>query len=270
MSDSIKPILKWAGGKRQMLPSLSKYIPKKFGTYIEPFIGGGALFFELNYNNSIISDSNEELINLYKAISKDYLKVSKKLEQYKNTKDFFYKVRDSEPIEIYSKAARTIYLNRTCFNGLYRVNKKGEFNVPYANNKKVNLVDKENLKLASKLLKKSKIILSDYQVVLEKYCKKNDLIFLDPPYLPISKYSDFKRYTKEQFYFDDHVKLAKIFKKLDRKGCYLILTNSNSPEIHKLYKDYNIEVVSTKRNINSKGNKRTGEDIIVSNYEKNI
>lgn len=267
MNNNLKPILKWAGGKRQMLPGLIKYLPKNFNNYIEPFIGGGALFFFLNKNNSIISDTNDELINLYKEVARNPKKILKKLKEYKNTKKYFYTVRKEVPNNPTERACRTIFLNRTCFNGLYRVNKKGEFNVPYADNRSTKLTDGNNLLKTSQLLKKTILLNLSYDLVLKKYAKKNDLIFLDPPYLPVSKFSDFKRYTKEQFHLEDHKKLASIYEKLHEKGCYLILTNSNSPEILKLYKKFNIKILNTKRNINAKGNLRTGKDIIVTNYE---
>lgn len=267
MNNNLKPILKWAGGKRQMLPGLIKYLPKNFNNYIEPFIGGGALFFFLNKNNSIISDTNDELINLYKEVARNPKKILKKLKEYKNTKKYFYTVRKEVPNNPTERACRTIFLNRTCFNGLYRVNKKGEFNVPYADNGSTKLTDENNLLKTSQLLKKTILLNLSYDLVLKKYAKKNDLIFLDPPYLPVSKFSDFKRYTKEQFHLEDHKKLATIYEKLHEKGCYLILTNSNSPEILKLYKKFNIKILNTKRNINAKGNLRTGKDIIVTNYE---
>ena len=267
MNNNLKPILKWAGGKRQMLPGLIKYLPKNFNNYIEPFIGGGALFFFLNKNNSIISDTNDELINLNKEVARNTKKILKKLKEYKNTKKYFYTVRKEVPNNPTERACRTIFLNRTCFNGLYRVNKKGEFNVPYADNGSTKLTDGNNLLKTSQLLKKTILLNLSYDLVLKKYAKKNDLIFLDPPYLPVSKFSDFKRYTKEQFHLEDHKKLATIYEKLHEKGCYLILTNSNSPEILKLYKKFNIKILNTKRNINAKGNLRTGKDIIVTNYE---
>ena len=185
----------------------------------------------------------------------------------KNTKKYFYTVRKEVPNNPTERACRTIFLNRTCFNGLYRVNKKGEFNVPYADNGSTKLTDGNNLLKTSQLLKKTILLNLSYDLVLKKYAKKNDLIFLDPPYLPVSKFSDFKRYTKEQFHLEDHKKLATIYEKLHEKGCYLILTNSNSPEILKLYKKFNIKILNTKRNINAKGNLRTGKDIIVTNYE---
>lgn len=265
----INPILKWAGGKRQLLPEIVKILPPKFNKLIEPFVGGGALFFYLNKKNSIISDTNIELVNLYKQIAINPHKILKMIKNYKNTKDDFYKVRKNIPNNLVERACRTIFLNKTCFNGLYRVNKKGEFNVPYGNNKNTKFIDKNNLLNSSKLLKKTNILELSYEIVLNKYSKSNDLIFLDPPYLPISKYSDFKRYTKEQFYFDDHRKLAQLYSELDKKGCYLILTNSNNPEILKLYKKFNIKTLETRRSINSKGKLRTGKDIIVTNYETN-
>ena len=262
----IFPILKWAGGKRQLIPELINFIPNRYNNYIEPFVGGGALYFHLARKNSIINDSNSEIINLYKEISKNPEMIIKGLKNYKNDEDFYYNIRKSIPNSKLSKAIRTIYLNRTCFNGLYRVNKKGEFNVPYGKYKNVNFVDENNLILASKLLKKTKILNKDYKFILRNYCRRSDLVFLDPPYIPISKYSDFKRYTKEQFHLDDQVELSKYYKKLDKKGCYLILTNSNHEIIKKLYNDFKIKIIKTKRNINSKGSKRTGEDIVITNF----
>jgi DNA adenine methylase len=266
MVKKINPILKWAGGKRQLIPEILKLIPKNYNNYIEPFIGGGALFFYLAKNNSIINDSNKDIINLYKEVSKNPNSIIDELKKYKNDSDFFYQMRKNIPENKLKSACRTIYLNRTCFNGLYRVNKKGEFNVPYGNYKKVSFVDEENFVRASNLLKKTKILNKDYKYVLDKYAKKNDLIFLDPPYLPISKFSDFKRYTKEQFYLNDHIELGQYFKKLDKMGCHIILTNSNTEITNEVFKDFTIKIVNTKRNINSNGSNRKGEDIIVTNF----
>ena len=265
-NNSVKPLLKWAGGKRQLLDIILKNFPPKFNKFIEPFVGGGALFFYLNKRNSIISDTNEELINLYNQVAKNPRSIIRNIKKFKNTKNFFYKTRKKNPNNNILKASRIIYLNRTCFNGLYRVNRKGEFNVPYGNYKNVSFVDKQNLAKASKLLKQTKILNEDYKKILIKYAKKGDLIFLDPPYFPISKYSDFKRYTKEQFYLKDHINLAKLFSELDKKGCYLILTNSKNKEILKLYNNYNIQIFDTQRIINKIGSKRTGKDILVKNF----
>ena len=267
-----KPILKWAGGKTQLLEHLLPKIPKEYNKYIEPFFGGGALFFALKPNNSIIADSNPELINLYRVIAKDVTSLISELKNLKNEKDFFYDMRKKEFSELseIEAAARTIFLNKTAFNGLYRVNKKGQFNVPFGYYKNPKILDEDQLLAASKLLKKTKILLGDFKDVLCENAKKGDFIFLDPPYLPVSKFSDFKRYTKEQFHEKDQISLANLVNKLSKKGCHILLTNSNHPLIHELYKDFNIDIYKTKRNINSKSTNRKGEDIIVSNFKKRI
>ena len=267
-----KPILKWAGGKTQLLEHLLPKIPKEYNKYIEPFFGGGALFFALEPNNSIIADSNPELINLYRVIAKDVNSLISELKNLKNEKDFFYDMRKKEFSELseIEAAARTIFLNKTAFNGLYRVNKKGQFNVPFGYYKNPKILDEDQLLAASKLLKKTKILLGDFKDVLCENAKKGDFIFLDPPYLPVSKFSDFKRYTKEQFHEKDQISLANLVNKLSKKGCHILLTNSNHPLIHELYKDFNIDIYKTKRNINSKSTNRKGEDIIVSNFKKRI
>lgn len=261
-----RPLLKWAGGKTQMIPDLIQAMPKSYNSYIEPFIGGGALFFYLSPKSGVIADSNPELITLYKQIAKDFKPVLKRLEKMPNDEDFFYEERakvfsDLNPVEA---AARTIYLNRTCFNGLYRVNKSGGFNVPFGRYKDPKIADGTLLKSVSDTLKGAKIVLGDYKTVLNKYAAKGDLIFLDPPYLPISKYSDFKRYTKEQFYDEDHRDLAEEVVRLTELGCHVLLTNSNHPLVHELYSDFHIEVISTKRNINSKAAMRKGQDVLVT------
>ena len=267
-----KPILKWAGGKTQLLEHLLPKIPKEYNKYIEPFFGGGALFFALKPNNSIIADSNPELINLYRVIAKDVNSLISELKNLKNEKDFFYDMRKKEFSELseIEAAARTIFLNKTAFNGLYRVNKKGQFNVPFGYYKNPKILDEDQLLAASKLLKKTKILLGDFKDVLCENAKKGDFIFLDPPYLPVSKFSDFKRYTKEQFHEEDQISLANLVNKLSKKECHILLTNSNHPLIHELYKDFNIDIYKTKRNINSKSTNRKGEDIIVSNFKKRI
>lgn len=262
----VKPILKWAGGKTQMLADLLPKVPSSYGRYIEPFFGGGAMFFALRPEKAIISDSNPELINLYQQVADNVDNVIKLLEKYENTSEMFYETREQDWTKLSraEAAARTIYLNKTCFNGLYRVNKNGQFNVPFGKYKNPNICDKKGLKAASEVLKKAEIINGDYLFVLEKYAKPGDFIFLDPPYLPISESSDFKRYTKEQFYEEDHINLAKMVDILHKRGCYIILTNSNHPLVHKLYASYSIEVIQTKRHISCNGSKRNGEDVIVT------
>ncbi|MBX0289693.1 Dam family site-specific DNA-(adenine-N6)-methyltransferase [Hymenobacter sp. HSC-4F20] len=261
-----KPVLKWAGGKAQLLKELHKSIPKSFNKYIEPFFGGGALFFNLTPEKAIIADLNPELVNLYKCLKEDPEQIIKHLSSYINSEEFFYQLRSTDvgSLDPFQTAARTIYLNKTCFNGLYRVNKKGQFNVPYGRYVNPNICDTDTLLVASQALQHASINCGDYKAILNEHAEPGDLIFLDPPYLPISKYSDFKRYTKEQFYEEDHKELAAEVQRLHELGCHVILTNSNHPLVHTLYSNFKIEVVKTKRFINSDAGNRTGEDIIVT------
>lgn len=261
-----KPILKWAGGKTQMLGELMPRVPKTYGRYIEPFFGGGALFFSLKPESAIIADSNPELINMYLQVAHHVDDVIECLQKYENTSEMFYEVRslDWQTLPKAEAAARTIYLNKTCFNGLYRVNRSGQFNTPFGKYKNPKICDIEALRLASEALRKAEILCGDYILVLEHYAQPGDFVFLDPPYLPISENSDFKRYTKEQFYEDDHVELAKMIGTLHERGCYVILTNSNHPLVHQLYEQYKIEVIQTKRHISCHGDTRKGEDVIVT------
>lgn len=261
-----KPILKWAGGKTQMLEDLLPKVPPSYGRYIEPFFGGGAMFFALQPEQAVIADSNPELINLYRQVANHVDDVIGQLKKYENTQEMFYAVRgqDWTMLSEAEAAARTIFLNKTCFNGLYRVNKKGQFNVPFGKYKKPKICDEEGLKAASAALKKAEIVCGDYLLVLGHYAQPGDFVFLDPPYLPISEYSDFKRYTKEQFYEEDHVELAKMVKTLHERGCHVILTNSNHPLVHELYAPFTIDVIQTKRHISCNGSTRKGEDVIVT------
>ena len=188
------------------------------------------------------------------------------LQKYENTSEMFYEVRSLnwQTLPKAEAAARTIYLNKTCFNGLYRVNRSGQFNTPFGKYKNPKICDIDALRLASEALRKADILCGDYILVLEHYAQPGDFVFLDPPYLPISENSDFKRYTKEQFYEDDHVELAKMIGTLHERGCYVILTNSNHPLVHQLYEQYKIEVIQTKRHISCHGDTRKGEDVIVT------
>lgn len=260
----IRPFLKWAGGKTQLIPELSKYIPTDFNKYIEPFIGGGAFFFYLNPQTAIISDSNEELITAYAAVRDNVEEIIKILEEYKNEELFFYKIRslDTNKLTDIERAARLIYLNKTCFNGLYRVNKKGKFNVPYGK-RNGEFLNREQLRDSSEFLQNTIILHSDYLTTLKKYAEKGDFIYLDPPYYPVGKYSDFKRYTKEFFYHEDHVILKEEFDRLVKMGCQVLLTNSDHPFVLELYKDYEIKGFETKRMISSNAKTRNGRDIIV-------
>lgn len=261
-----KPLLKWAGGKTQLLSALKKHVPNHFNTYIEPFVGGGALFFGLNPKRAIISDLNPELINVYRCVADDVDSVTAYLLSLKNERQEYYRIRalDYHALDRFFAAARTIYLNRTCYNGLFRVNKYGRFNVPFGQYKSPRICATGVLRAASHALQEVKIICADYKTVLKDYAQPNDLVFLDPPYLPVSKYAGFKRYTKEQFGVDDHRELAKEVRRLSDRGCHVILTNSNHPLAHELYREFEMKIISTRRNISSKALTRNGEDVIVT------
>jgi len=260
-----RPIIKWAGGKSQLLGELRSAMPSRYNKYIEPFVGGGALFFALGPRPAVIGDSNPELVNLYQVVRDAPQRVAKLLSRFENAKDAYYEIRSLkyEELEPDYAAARMIYLNRTCFNGLYRVNRKGQFNVPFGNYRRPNLCRNGELETASKLLKGTDVILADYKALLKSYAYAGDFVFLDPPYLPVSKYADFKRYTKEQFGDDDHIELAKEVDRLASIGCHVVLTNSNHPLVHRLYARYQISIHQTKRHISSKPQTRIGEDVIV-------
>ena len=260
-----KPFLKWAGGKTQLLPYLRKLYPNSFSKYYEPFLGGGAVFFDLKPKQYLISDSNPELINVYKTVATQKEHVIMKLKTMENTEAFFYKIRSEafDNLSCIEAAARTIFLNRTCFNGLYRVNKQGHFNVPYARYKNPDFIQEQKLQDASKLLKSRSIKCMSFEKLKDLGVTGDDFIFFDPPYVPLDGYADFKRYTKEQFHHDSQERLSELFKYFAAKGTKLILANSNADEVFKLYKGFDYLVVDSKRNINSRGDKRTSKDVII-------
>lgn len=263
---SCKPILKWAGGKQQLLGQLLDRLPHSFERFVEPMVGGGALFFGLAAPKSLIADCNPELINLYRTIVADLDGIESALAEWSVDEATFYEVRSLrfEELPATVAAARMLYLNRTCFNGLYRVNKKGQFNVPWGRYTRPNIFDRERLEAARACLANAEIRLGDYAEVLRASAQEGDAVFLDPPYLPISEYSDFKRYTKQQFHESDHLEMAEVVKLLRARGCYTLITNSNHPLMHELYADFQIDVIETRRNINSRADKRTGQDIIIT------
>lgn len=264
--ENARPLLKWAGGKKQLLGELLPKLPRRYGRYIEPFFGGGALFFAVQPKNAIIADSNPEIINVYRAVAQEVDAVIAHLARYDNSRETFYAVRalDWTTLPSAHAAARTIYLNHTCYNGLYRVNRQGGFNVPYGKYKKPRILDREALHAASALLENATIACGDYKDILREHARPGDFVFLDPPYLPVSEYADFKRYTKEQFYEEDHIELAQETQRLRELGCHTILTNSNHPLVHELYGGYGVQVLQTKRHISSVGSRRTGEDAIIA------
>ena len=275
-----KPFVKWAGGKRQIIEQLKKYIPEDFDTYYEPFVGGGALLFELSPKKVVINDFNRELINVYEVLcdEKKFKKMCSVLNSYEanHSEEFYYEIRNKDRnkntfnrLSDYTRAARTIYLNKACFNGLYRVNSKNEFNVPFGKKTKVNTYEGSNLITVSNYLSNTdyeiKILSVDFEESV-KDAKKGDFIYFDPPY--DSDTSTFNSYTENGFGKEEQERLAKVYKDLDSRGCYVMLSNHNTTLINELYKDYNIHVIEAKRNINANGKKRGKvEEVIITNYK---
>lgn len=272
-----KPFVKWAGGKRQIIKKLTKLAPLKYSTYYEPFVGGGALLFELSPKKAVINDYNEELMNVYNCIKDEnkFEKMVHELNHYEasHNKEFYLELRNKDrdqkkfmKIPDYKRAARTIYLNKACFNGLYRVNSKNEFNVPFGKKEKVNTYDGQNLGIIHSFLNFNdiKIMNVDFEEAV-KDAKKGDFIYFDPPY--DSDTHTFNSYTEEGFGKKDHIRLANTFKELDKKGCYVMLSNHNTELVNELYKDFNIHIIEAKRNINANGKKRGKvEEVIITNY----
>lgn len=273
-----KPFVKWAGGKRQIVDKLLMHAPDEFNTYYEPFVGGGALLFELSPKKAVINDSNKELINVYNVLRNEekFKKMCSILNTYEknNSEEFYYELRNKDRnkssfdrLSDYKRAGRTIYLNKACFNGLYRVNSKNEFNVPFGKKTKVNTYDIGNLITVSNYLTMNdiKILNVDFEDSV-KDAQKGDFIYFDPPY--DSETSIFNSYTEEGFGKEEQRRLAKVYKELSNKGCYVMLSNNNTTLIKELYKDFNIHIIEAKRSINSNGKKRGKvEEVIITNYK---
>lgn len=274
----LSPVLKWVGGKRQLLNDIIPMIPKNCSTYVEPFIGGGAVLFELQPKKAIINDFNSELINVYTVIRDYPEELIKELQFHKenNTSEHFYAVREYDrKLEFFSqmtpvqKAARVIYLNKTCYNGLYRVNSAGQFNSPYGKYKNPNIVNETVIRAMSKYFNKNNIVIKneDFKDAL-KGLRKGAFVYLDPPYMPISSSSSFTGYTENGFNEDKQRELKALCDKLNKKGIKFLQSNSDCEFIRELYNDYNIKTIKAKRAINSKGNSR-GEinEVLIYNYE---
>jgi DNA adenine methylase len=257
-ADPLSPFIKWAGGKSQLVQELVRLVPREFNRYLEPFVGGGALFFYLRPKVSLLNDLNEELMITYGIVKSRVEELIGLLDSYPYSKKFFYDLRSQNPGELdpLSRAARMIYLNRTCFNGLYRVNKQNQFNVPFGYYRNPNICDELKLRSASRALRGVRLFNEDYKGLLEKEARKGDFIYLDPPYQPVSRYSDFKRYTSSFFYEQDQRELAQLAFGLARRGCYVLASNSDTPFIRRLYRGAQITTVHARRNINKNGDGR--------------
>jgi DNA adenine methylase len=260
-----KPFVKWAGGKRQLIPILNENLPKTFGTYFEPFLGGGALLFhmliERNGQKCSISDLNSDLVLSYTTIRDRAESLINSLKNHeknyqKDSKSYYYSIRESNPRSQIEKTSRLIFLNRTCFNGLYRVNSKGKFNVPLGKYTNPNIVNEDNLRSVSNILQSSRVDIKcrDFEAILSD-AKKDDLVYFDPPYQPVT--------------YDDLARLAELCMKLNSKGCRVLLSNSNSKEVTDMFstKPWKVNKIKANRSINSNSKKRTGHfELLIKNY----
>ena len=275
-TENVSPVVKWVGGKKQLLPTIIPMLPEQYGKYYEPFFGGGALFCDIQPKKAVINDYNKQLIGMYKQIKANPHDVCDALEGFQNKynslktmkqKDaFYYKLREEfnnridEDIKTSYSAALLIFLNKAGFNGLYRVNVAGKYNVAPAHRKTINAYEKENVEAMSKLLKKAKIMCGDF----EKACKdasKGDFVFFDSPY-----YDTFDTYQAGGFSETDHIRLFNLFETLSNKGVYCMLTNNDCKYIKNLYKKYNVKTIDVKRMVNCDGNNRVGKEVIITNY----
>lgn len=273
---NITPFVKWAGGKRQLLSQIRERLPETYNNYYEPFVGGGAVIFDLLPANALINDINKALINAYRQICdspEEFLTAVNNLDakMWEDGKGYYYflrqryndkLMREEYDVEL---AALLVFINKHCFNGLYRVNGQGLFNVPY-NNSRRKSIDQEAIAAASKYLKGVRITDGDFEAAL-KEAKRGDFVFIDSPYAPLNPTS-FESYTKEGFDIESHRRLAGVYDELTARGCLCMLTNHNTDLINQLYgnKGYKIDVVSVKRMINSDASNRVGEEVIICNY----
>lgn len=280
----MQPFVKWAGGKRQLLSEIKNRIPSVFNNYYEPFIGGGALLLDLAHTPSIISDNNHALIEAYETIRDfpDELKQQLDVIQQEHNalgdkdrvKEFYYTKRKEYNDLIFSnndlirKTTLFIYLNKACFNGLYRVNQKGFFNVPSNQKTTINLYNENNIDEISSFLKHVTIYNQDFELTVEN-AQEGDLVFFDSPYAPLNPTS-FDSYTREGFSIDEHIRLSEVYRALSERGVFCILTNHNTELIRELYQDFTIEIVDAKRMINSDPRNRVSTEIIVTNYDHRI
>ncbi len=274
---NLQPFTKWTGGKRQLLGELRSYMPETYGRYFEPFVGGGALFFDLAPEQAVINDFNEELINAYRQIKNNPAELINLLIKHKenNSKDYYLALRSADRDGRISRmtgverAARILYMLRVDFNGLYRVNSKNQFNVPYGRYKNPKIVDVDLLYQISEYLNENdiEILQTDFAEAV-KDAQTGDFVYFDPPYIPLNETSSFTSYTHEGFSYEEQVRLRDTFKELTERGVYAMLSNSSSPLVEELYKDFNIYFVEAQRTNGAKSSSRGKiSEIIVTNYD---
>ena len=266
---SLRPFLKWAGGKNKLIQQYIPYFPKKFKTYYEPFLGGGAIFFYLNPQLAVLTDINAELVNTYRCVKNNVeeLILLLKEHQLKHSKEYYYGVRQGNGITPIEKAARLIYLNKTCFNGLYRENSKGEFNVPIGKYKNPKICNAALLRSVSAALQPTQIDVRPFEDILKYASSSDDFVYFDPPYYPLSPTSNFTAYSRYSFSEDDQIRLKEVFAELAGRDVKVMLSNSDSQFIRELYKDFNIHSISASRLINSNAMKRGKiTEVLITSY----
>jgi DNA adenine methylase len=270
-----RPVLKWAGGKSKLVETICELLPNKVETYFEPFVGGAAVFFALarlqRCKHAVLSDRNPELVNVYQALKTDVDGVVAALRKWKYDETTFYRLRDTyRPRTSIQQAARTIYLNKTGFNGLYRVNRSGQFNVPFGRHVNPTICDEPNLRLAAQCLSNVTLGVDDFESICKR-AKAGDAVYLDPPYLPVSETAYFTSYDRHPFGLAEHQRLAQVFSDLADRKVLAVLSNSDTPVTRALYRGWSIKLLQVPRAINSRASNRgpVGELLVVNCRAKN-
>lgn len=271
-----RPVLKWAGGKSRTVPHILARLPDRIATFYEPFVGGAAVFFALagagRFKKAVLSDRNRDLVEVYLGIQKDVESLIRILEGYKDaySEDEYYRIRELDPgnLDPIERAARLIYLNKTGYNGLYRVNRAGRFNVPFGRHRKPKICDPPNLRAAAAALARVKLRVEDFADA-SKRAKAGDVVYFDPPYVPVSKTASFTAYHHEAFGPEDHTRLADVFEDLAQRNVTALLSNSDTPETRRLYRGWRVDKIPVSRPINSKGQGRgVVDELLVVNIRK--
>ncbi len=265
-AERAKPFLKWAGGKARTASLLASMAPRSFGRYWEPFMGSAAVFFELVPETAVLSDANEDLVVCFREVARDPHEVMELLDLMPNTRKFYMSVREQEPglLSDPERAARVIYLNKTGFRGLWRVNRSGGFNVPYGEYSRP-YYNRDTLLRAAKALESAEVRHADYALALEE-AKPGDWVYLDPPYIPDRVWGDFKRYTADQFPEHEHERLASLMREASDRGVFVMLTNSDTPTVRKTFHSFRARRLATRRDIHLKSSERDSTDLVFTSY----
>lgn len=261
-----KPFIKWAGGKQALVHSLVSHFPRSFSKFYEPFLGGGSVLLASSPKQAVVGDSNEWLVDTYQAIRDDWQQVANLLDTYPNTRDDFLRIRGVDPtsLDLFSRAAQFIYLNKTCFRGLFRVNRKGRFNVPYGEYQRP-YYDPVNLEKAASVLRHVEFRKGDFELALYDI-SSSDFAYIDPPYYKLGGYSDFNRYTQSQFHENDHIRLAALCRELDARGVQWAVSNSDTQFVRTLFSGFHITEIKNRREINLRSQERDIVELLVTNF----